>query len=89
MKWIQKHGWKFAPKTLVATSRADMAKQWGAFLINFSEIEDVRFKLCASCFENAAVPLSILLDEKGNMLKVFGGWSKQKAEGFEKLARPH
>ncbi len=51
VKWIQKFGWKFEPKTLVATNRAGLAKQWEAFLSNFSEIEDVRFKLRASNFD--------------------------------------
>ena len=37
--------------------------------------------------EDPAVPLSILLDEKGNVLKVFGGWSKQTADEFEKLIK--
>jgi hypothetical protein len=54
VKWIQKHGWKFEPKKLVATSRADIAKQWNNFLANFSEIEDVRFKLRASSFDDTA-----------------------------------
>jgi len=54
VKWIQKHDWKFTPKTLVATSRADIAKQWDKFLANFSEIEDVRFKLRASSFDDTA-----------------------------------
>ncbi len=54
VKWIQKHGWKFEPKTLVATKRTAIAKQWEAFLANFSEIEDVRFKLRASSFDDTA-----------------------------------
>ena len=54
VKWIQKHGWKFEPKTLVATNRATIAKQWETFLANFSEIEDVRFKLRASSFDDTA-----------------------------------
>ena len=53
VKWIQKHGWKYEPKTLVATNRASLANQWEAFLANFSEIEDVRFKLRASTFDDA------------------------------------
>ena len=36
--------------------------------------------------EDPAVPLSILLDEKGNVEKVIGGWSRQTAQIFEKLA---
>ena len=35
--------------------------------------------------EDPAVPLSILLDEKGNVEKVIGGWSRQTAQIFEKL----
>ncbi len=54
VKWIQKHGWKFEPKTLVVTNRTTIAKQWEAFLANFSEIEDVRFKLRASSFDDTA-----------------------------------
>jgi thiol-disulfide isomerase/thioredoxin len=37
--------------------------------------------------EDPAVPLSILLDEEGRVLKVIGGWSKQTADEFEKLIR--
>jgi thiol-disulfide isomerase/thioredoxin len=37
--------------------------------------------------EDPAVPLSILLDEKGNVEKVISGWSKQTAAEFEKLIR--
>jgi thiol-disulfide isomerase/thioredoxin len=36
--------------------------------------------------EDPAVPLSILLDEKGNVEKIIGGWSRQTAQIFEKLA---
>lgn len=50
VKWVQKHGWQFEPKKTAATSRADIVKQWEAFLSNFAEIEDVRFKLRASNF---------------------------------------
>ncbi len=58
VKWVQKHGWKFEPKKTVATTRAEIARQWEAFLANFAEIEDVRFKLRASNFE-----------ENGNLAK--------------------
>jgi hypothetical protein len=48
VKWVREHGWKFEPKVTRQTARAELAKQWAAFLANFSEIEDVRFKLKAS-----------------------------------------
>ena len=35
--------------------------------------------------EDPAVPLSILLDAKGNVEKVISGWSRQTAQEFEKL----
>ncbi len=35
--------------------------------------------------EDPAVPLSILLDEKGNVEKVISGWSRQTALEFERL----
>lgn len=37
--------------------------------------------------DEATVPLSVLLDEKGRVVKVFGGWSKQTAEELEALAK--
>ena len=37
--------------------------------------------------EDPAVPLSILLDEKGNVEKVISGWSRQTAQEFEKLIK--
>jgi ketosteroid isomerase-like protein len=51
VKWAQKHGWNFEPKKTVATTRAELAKQWDGLLDNFSEVEDVRFKLRASSFD--------------------------------------
>lgn len=51
VKWAQKHGWNFEPKKTVATTRAELAKQWDALLDNFAEVEDVRFKLRASSFD--------------------------------------
>jgi hypothetical protein len=48
VKWVREHSWKFEPKVTRQTTRAELAKQWDAFLANFSEIEDVRFKLKAS-----------------------------------------
>lgn len=50
VKWVQKYGWDFVPKKPVSTTRADLIKQWEAFLSNFTEVEDVRFKLRASEF---------------------------------------
>ncbi|MFN7945580.1 MAG: hypothetical protein U0Z53_09520 [Blastocatellia bacterium] len=32
------------------------------------------------------MPLSVLLDEKGRVTRVFGGWSKQTAEELKNLA---
>lgn len=58
VKWVRKHGWNFEPNKTVATTRAALAKQWDALLDNFSEVEDVRFKLRASTF-----------DEKGRVMK--------------------
>ena len=37
--------------------------------------------------EDPAVPLTILLDEKGNVEKVIGGWSRQTAQVFESLIK--
>jgi hypothetical protein len=37
--------------------------------------------------EDPAVPLSILLDERGNVETVISGWSKQTALEFEKLIK--
>jgi hypothetical protein len=54
VKWIQKHDWKFTPRQLLTASRTDIARQWNQFLNNFSEIEDVRFKLRASSFDETA-----------------------------------
>jgi hypothetical protein len=51
VKWAQKHGWNFEPKKTVTTTRAELAKQWDGLLDNFSEVEDVRFKLRASSFD--------------------------------------
>lgn len=36
--------------------------------------------------DEAAVPLSVLLDERGRVQKVLGGWSRQTAREFEALA---
>lgn len=36
--------------------------------------------------DEATVPLSVLLDEKGRVARVFGGWSKQTAEELKSLA---
>lgn len=36
--------------------------------------------------DEATVPLSVLLDEKGRVVRVFGGWSKQTAEELKSLA---
>jgi hypothetical protein len=52
VKWVQEHGWKFEPNKTASTTRAQLDKQWEAFLANFSEIEDVRFKLRASSFND-------------------------------------
>jgi peroxiredoxin len=38
--------------------------------------------------EEVTVPISILLDERGRVLEVIGGWSKRTADRFERLARP-
>ena len=51
VKWVQQHGWNFELKKTVATTRAALAKQWDRLLDNFSEVEDVRFKLRASSFD--------------------------------------
>jgi thiol-disulfide isomerase/thioredoxin len=37
--------------------------------------------------EDPAVPLSILLDERGRVEKVISGWSKQTALEFERLTK--
>ncbi len=37
--------------------------------------------------DEASVPLSVLLDEQGRVLKVFGGWSKQTADELEALTK--
>lgn len=50
VKWTNKHGWNFEPNKTVTTTRAELARQWDSLLDNFSEIEDVRFKLRASSF---------------------------------------
>jgi peroxiredoxin len=36
--------------------------------------------------DEATVPLSVLLDEKGRVIRVFGGWSQQTAEELKHLA---
>ncbi|MFN0084644.1 MAG: FG-GAP repeat domain-containing protein [Blastocatellia bacterium] len=51
VKWVRRHDWNFAPNKTVATTRAAMARQWEGLLDNFSEVEDVRFKLRASSFD--------------------------------------
>lgn len=51
VKWVQQQNWNFAPKKTVATTRAELAKQWDRLLDNFAEVEDVRFKLRASSFD--------------------------------------
>jgi hypothetical protein len=38
--------------------------------------------------DEATVPLSILLDEQGRVIEVFGGWSRQTAEQLERLTKP-
>jgi thiol-disulfide isomerase/thioredoxin len=37
--------------------------------------------------DEAAVPISVLLDERGRVRQVIGGWSRQTAREFEALAR--
>jgi thiol-disulfide isomerase/thioredoxin len=37
--------------------------------------------------DEATVPISVLLDEKGRVLEVFGGWSRRTAEALERLTR--
>ena len=37
--------------------------------------------------DSASVPLTVLLDERGRVLKVFGGWSKQTAEELRALVK--
>jgi hypothetical protein len=54
VKWVQKHGWQFEPKKTASISRAEIVKQWDAFLSNFAEIENVRFKLRAADFGEKA-----------------------------------
>jgi hypothetical protein len=52
VKWVHEHGWKFEPNKTARTGRAELSKQWDAFLANFSELEDARFKLRASSFND-------------------------------------
>ncbi|MBL8169607.1 MAG: VCBS repeat-containing protein [Acidobacteria bacterium] len=51
VKWVQQHGWNFEPKKAVVTTRTALANQWDRLLDNFSEVEDIRFKLRASSFD--------------------------------------
>ncbi len=63
VKWVQRYDWQFTPQTLEAASRKQLAEQWQTFLANFSEVEDVRFKLRASQF-----------DERGNVMNATVGF---------------
>jgi hypothetical protein len=37
--------------------------------------------------DEAAVPISVLLDERGRVQQVIGGWSRQTAREFEALTK--
>ncbi len=63
VKWIGKHGWTnasppapslSAPGTPLHRRREDFLREWFAFLAHFKEIEDVRFKVKASQFDDSA-----------------------------------
>ena len=59
VKWIGKHGWTSAvPAVATGTAsqvrREDFLRGWFAFLAHFKEMEDVRFKVKASQFDDSA-----------------------------------
>jgi hypothetical protein len=51
VKWVQRRGWRFQAGVMKPTTRAEIVRQWDGFLANFSELEDVRFKLKESSFD--------------------------------------
>jgi hypothetical protein len=60
IKWIGRHGWsnaaagKGSPPAARAMSRAEFMHDWTAFLEHFAEIEDARFKVKESSFDDSA-----------------------------------
>ncbi len=54
VKWVQRHGWQYQPGSKRPATRAELSKQWAAFLTNFSELEDARFKLKDASFDERA-----------------------------------
>lgn len=53
IRWTEKHGWAFQPNAATKATRAEIARQWDAFLAHFSELEDVRFKVKESAVEDS------------------------------------
>lgn len=63
VKWIQQQAWELETGKTVSMTRTDVAKQWDGLLDQFSEVEDIRFKLRASSF-----------DETGRVMKATMGF---------------
>jgi hypothetical protein len=82
VKWVQRHGWSFEPKKTIATTRAELAKQWDGLLDNFSEVEDVRFKLRASSFEETGrvMKATVAFWIVGRNLKGHRAWLRAAAD---------
>ena len=52
VKWVQSRGWVYGTKP-ISISRAQFLTAWGRFFDNFTEIEDVRFKVKQATFDDA------------------------------------
>jgi hypothetical protein len=60
VKWIERHGWSSASAPQAPApaerrvGREEFLREWGAFLEHFAEIEDARFKVKESSFDEGA-----------------------------------